>query len=525
MTDILLPSWLNISRVAFSAVDNVGVSPSLFGGTTRTAALSSGRLRASMEFTSVGGASTQVERGALIGFLARAGKRNRVYLYDPSQRIRGSIPVVELISNNTFASGTTGFSNSGTACVLSASDRLLRATRTSSTTGPRVQATATVTPLVPYAARAMMLLGRGSPTLQTSASDGTITTQSVAGAGLSTTVIVPVGTSLSVAVVDTAIGLAGDYFAVSYFSLSRCALVDAGVNRLLRSDEFNDAVWQKAKLTVTANESTSPDGNATGDFLREDTTNGEHFVQQAITGLSSAPADYCFGVAVRPNGRNFCLVGMAETSGNTLCEQFFNLSTGAVGVTGTTGTGWASRRAFTRDLGNGWIACYVIGRKLVGTSVNAYVQTATADNVGADVYTGDGASGIRVWRATFSPSSVPMRLKQTTSSISSGEEQRGGALQLKGLLPSTSGLLLPGDLAEVIGGRGSELKIVAAPLNSDSAGLGYLEIEPSIRSSPADNAAVIFQQPMGRFIFDGDVPSWSTDPGIITTASAEFIEA
>jgi hypothetical protein len=106
-----------------------------------------------------------------------------------------------------------------------------------------------------------------------------------------------------------------------------------------------------------------------------------------------------------------------------------------------------------------------------------------------------------------------------------GASQTGSALNVDQLPVSTNGLLLMGDQFEVITSRGSELKRVTAPLNSNSSGQGYLMFEPPLRGSPADNAAVIIHQPMMRGIFVGEFPEWINEPGIITTASAEFEEA
>jgi hypothetical protein len=86
---------------------------------------------------------------------------------------------------------------------------------------------------------------------------------------------------------------------------------------------------------------------------------------------------------------------------------------------------------------------------------------------------------------------------------------------------STNGLLMPDDEIQV----GNELKLVTAPLNSDAAGLGYLQFEPPLRGAPADNAPVILHEPMGRFLFTGELVGWDHEPGIITRASAEFEEA
>lgn len=523
MTDYLLPPWLSIAATSFRYLDSVGISRSLFNGATRTASRGGDRLAAAVEFAATGGAANRMERAALIRFLSQLrGRANRAYLFDPAYRIRGSFPINELLSNNTFDNSTTGWSAGG-GTALSVRDRVMRVTRGSSASSPRFNRSGiSTTAYAPYCMRAFIVEGRSSftPSVRSFIQDtsGTLVTQTV-GPGLASAVLLTPETSVAVAVVDGAAGMAGDYFEVPYISLSRCALVDAGVNLLARSDEFNDAVWGKGASTISANAQTAPDGTATADDLIDNGSSTTHLLTQSLT-VPSASADYQISIAVKARNRSWCHLRFVD--GITGVEQSFNLSTGVIG-SGNTGASWSNRSASVISLGNGWYQLTLIARKSSGpTTIGLEIYAANGD--GVIVYSGASNAAIALWRATLSSSGVPARLKQTTITASSGETQNGGALYVKGLPASTSGLVLPGDQVEVIGARGSELKIVTASLDSDASGLGYLQFEPPMRSSPTDNAAVIFQQPMGRFIFVGEAPEWSTGPGIISSASAEFEE-
>lgn len=114
-----------------------------------------------------------------------------------------------------------------------------------------------------------------------------------------------------------------------------------------------------------------------------------------------------------------------------------------------------------------------------------------------------------------------------------GADQTGSSLAIDGLPVSTSGLLLKGDEVEIVtdvvnSGEdyiGSELKIVTAPLNSNSSGAGVLQFRPPLRATPDDNAPVVIHEPMGRFIFTGESAGFDNEPGIITRCSASFEEA
>jgi hypothetical protein len=317
--------------------------------------------------------------------------------------------------------------------------------------------------------------------------------------------------------------MAGEYYDVSWTSLSRCALVDNGTNLLLQSDEF-DTTWATVRSSVDdqAAGTVDPIGTSTADSLIEDSSNNTHYVQQSIT-ASSAAAPYSYGVALKAGTRGWAQLLLQENTSGTVTSAYFNLTTGAVGTTAT-GANWGSLRTFSVNLGNGWFACYIVAQKTnAATSLTAQVILATAD--GSNSYLGNGTGNIYAWRATLAQSSVPARLVLTTTTASTGTSQTGSALYIKGLPASTSGLFLEGDQFEITTSYGVEMKRVTASLDSDAAGLGYLQFEPPLRGTPSDNAAIVVHEPMGRFILVSEVPEWATEPGTFTTAALDLEEA
>jgi hypothetical protein len=201
---------------------------------------------------------------------------------------------------------------------------------------------------------------------------------------------------------------------------------------------------------------------------------------------------------------------------------FFDLSTGAVSGVASSGTG-TNVRAFSVSMGQGgWWRCYVIARCAASATIaSQYNIVSGASTV---TYTGDGTSSIGCWRLGSARSSFPVTPAQTSASaVAVGTAQRGTKLYVKGLPVSTVGLLKRNDEVEIITSFGSEMKILTASLDSDSAGRGLLYFSPPLRGDVADNAAIIVNNPM----FYGFMPepqSWQHDPGIMTSASAEFEE-
>lgn len=236
--DILLPTWLNVSRVGFKYIDSTGVSVSPYTGIKRTASFGGDRLSASLEFSQTGGRGSDglAQQAALIGFLmALRGKQNRAYLYNPGFRRRGSFPTAELLVNNTFAS-LTGWASSNANLTLSVNDRVLRGFRVAVGADYTIQAAvATVTNGAVYAARLMAYARKGAMDyrlqLGTSAGGAEIsaTGADITEGGLQVLTGTASGTSLHFSVLDGISGRSiGDYMDFSYASIARCMLVAGG---------------------------------------------------------------------------------------------------------------------------------------------------------------------------------------------------------------------------------------------------------------------------------------------------------
>lgn len=102
-----------------------------------------------------------------------------------------------------------------------------------------------------------------------------------------------------------------------------------------------------------------------------------------------------------------------------------------------------------------------------------------------------------------------------------GSGQTGAALITDGWTPSTTDILKVGDFIGING----ELKMVVADANSDAGGVATLSIEPPLRSSPFDNAAIVTNKPTATFQRDDDAASWSTAPALISSFALQLIEA
>jgi hypothetical protein len=540
MTDLWLPDYLRQARTSLRYIDQTGRSRGMFSGALKTAALGGDRLGLTIEFTKHGGKSTtgKSERAILrSSIIARLrGGQNRIYARDLSYRRRGSFPATELLTNNTFVSGTNGYAAGGSAFTISASDRSLRLVRNQSYSSADIlvpSSGTTVTINVPYVARVFENAGLGSWTavgVQAGSTSGGSEygfTSSAVG-GMKALCFVPDTTPTYFGLVDfqTSGMFAGDYYETPYISMARCFQVDNSPNDMLFSTAFDQ--WTTSSgvtgATITANSTAGPDENVNADSLVENGANSQHYTTQNFTASSSAH-DRTAWCMVKASGRNFVTLQMSHATGSV--TQYFNVTAGAgaVGSTASTTAGWSNRRAFVRDFGNNWYLCVLIARKTsADASITFNILAASAD--GTNSYAGSSSTALILSRGGSAASSMPVYPPtNNASAVSSGTAQTGSGIRVKGLPPSTNGLLLVDDQVGIETSRGPELKFVTAPLNSDAAGLGYLQFEPPLRQSPADSAPIMVHEPMGRFAYVGESPGWDNDPGFWSTASCELEEA
>jgi len=174
-------------------------------------------------------------------------------------------------------------------------------------------------------------------------------------------------------------------------------------NLLLRSQEFDNAVWVKNNVTVTENSTTAPDSTATADTVTEDTATANHQFYQAVV-FTSNPTTY--SVYIKANGCNTVDVYFRTGTTGTVSSHFnYNLSTVTASV-----TSGISASATITDVGNGWY-------RITGTSSSNSASTVAIlrlTRLGSS-YTGDGISGVYLWGAQLEERSAVSSYTATTT--------------------------------------------------------------------------------------------------------------
>ena len=122
----------------------------------------------------------------------------------------------------------------------------------------------------------------------------------------------------------------------------------------------------------------------------------------------------------------------------------------------------------------------------------------------------------------FDPDARAPRGSALGSPQVAGAGQSGKSLFVDGWSELETGLLLPGDYFEVNG----ELKMVTAQADSDSAGEALVAFAPSLRASPADNAALTLDNPKATMMLVDDTQAtWDADRASIYGISFSAVEA
>jgi len=97
----------------------------------------------------------------------------------------------------------------------------------------------------------------------------------------------------------------------------------------------------------------------------------------------------------------------------------------------------------------------------------------------------------------------------TLAPLVNGAGQTGNTLNIDGCSPNVVGWFAPGDYIQLGTGSATQLYKVLTRTDTNASGQATLDLWPNLRSSPADNAAVVFTDTKGRFRLKDNITQWN----------------
>lgn len=174
-----------------------------------------------------------------------------------------------------------------------------------------------------------------------------------------------------------------------------------GVNILSKTQQFDDAIWTKTRVTVTANAIAAPDSTLTADKIVETAINNTHTINGALV-PTTAGLPYIWSLYAKAGERSNVRIRAASNvtflgdvyadllSGMLIFATRADLSSPVVGIV---------------NAGNGWYRIWMRITMPVGTtgaSLNAWL----ADSGINTTYLGDITKGLYLWGAQLEQSNT-----------------------------------------------------------------------------------------------------------------------
>ena len=163
-------------------------------------------------------------------------------------------------------------------------------------------------------------------------------------------------------------------------------------NLLEYTESFDNSAWVKTGASVTANDTTAPDGTTTADKLIQNSSAGFHYINRAY-----AVSDYTLitnSIHAKAGEYNYLYIfGNNHTTGSS-SGTVVNLTNGTIVTNG--------HDAVVESKGNGWYRVSTKHYKTSSLTLNTYVTQTSSPASEA----GDGTSGIYIWGAQLEEAST-----------------------------------------------------------------------------------------------------------------------
>jgi hypothetical protein len=187
---------------------------------------------------------------------------------------------------------------------------------------------------------------------------------------------------------------------------------DGTTNLFIQSEAIDNAAWEKGAITVTANNTTAPDGTSTADRLVEAATTAQHRTSN-VTAIGVIPATaHTFSFYAKPSGRNHVHARIISAGTTTDAQACFDIVNGtSIQSAGTTAT--------ITSAGNGWFRCS-ISATVANASIVGYVNLATTSSLTVPSYAGNTSNGVFLWGMQLESGTTASTYLPTTTTRADG---------------------------------------------------------------------------------------------------------
>jgi hypothetical protein len=180
-------------------------------------------------------------------------------------------------------------------------------------------------------------------------------------------------------------------------------------NLLLRSEEFDNAIFQKNSSSVSANTTTAPDGTLTADTWTGDGTFSTHFLAQVVSTISGVA--YTQSVFAKKGTNDFIQIVGTTAIYDANSWANFDLNNGVVGTVGSSAT------ATITDFGNGWYRCTMTATAITTASGNGLLLWLITSATASRVQTNSLATSVHLWGAQLVEGSSALTYQKTVDRL------------------------------------------------------------------------------------------------------------
>jgi len=178
-------------------------------------------------------------------------------------------------------------------------------------------------------------------------------------------------------------------------------------NIVLRSEEFDNASFQKNLSSVSVNTTTAPDGTLTADTWTGDGTSGSHYLAQTVSATSGVA--YTQSVFAKKGTNNFLQILGTGAIYDANSWANFDLENGVVGNIGSSAT------ATITDFGNGWYRCTMTATATFTASGIGFLLRLITSATSVRAELNSLATSVHLWGAQLEEGAYPTSYIPTTT--------------------------------------------------------------------------------------------------------------